>query len=50
MRERCGGGRGMRKFMLTCVVFMAAPALAQDPQGDAKAASAAAHPEVAEER
>ena len=29
----------MRKFMLTCVLFMAAPVLAQDPQGDDKAAS-----------
>jgi hypothetical protein len=30
----------MRKFMLTCVLFMAAPAVAQDPaQGDDKAAA-----------
>lgn len=29
----------MRKFMLTCVLFMAAPAFAQDAQGDDKAAS-----------
>ena len=29
----------MRKFMLTCVLFMAAPVLAQDPQGDDKAES-----------
>jgi hypothetical protein len=29
----------MRKFMLTCVLFMAAPALAQDDQASAKAAS-----------
>jgi hypothetical protein len=29
----------MRKFMLTCVLFMAAPALAQDDQASDKAAS-----------
>jgi len=29
----------MRKFMLTCVLFMAAPALAQDDQGGDKAAA-----------
>jgi len=29
----------MRKVMLTCVLFMAAPVFAQDAQGDDKAAS-----------